>query len=564
MTKNLFLFFLLTLPIVLKSQNIESLISIEDSAYDAYIAQSKVIIHGQFIHYTPEELAKITLKYNLVVPLRRFKNAEIPKINDDGSFELIIPNTHPIQQIWLDIGDYFYAPVYLQTDLTIVFDMDKLRKKKVWTYGEGATYSGLDGDLNNFMGKYNLHQNNINIPLNKEKETLLSAKNKLNSLDFIKQFDPIMAQYKASDDAFVAENPSPYSWIIENERLSYYYQAVCAYHWGRKMDDSIWENVKNHKSYLMTNDACRFYSYLYNYLKYLVANNPNIDFGSPADWQKIAEIPDLSPSKRPVLNKILDNPRNIPDATFDMFSKEIDFVLFQKSAAFTLVLFDSLFAQPKADFLKFHLESKNPNEQKIILDLLLNNIQTEWCKTHISAEYEKTLHNVSKINQSLNSSRTQNAPQSLGQPLLETSFGAQLYRIDKGHAEAVLASLKQKTENKAMIIDFWATWCGPCIDNMPLMKTLYEETNGLPLQFVYICTSRGATMDKWSNKIMALQQPGIHIYLEDGINAELMALFSFTTFPNYAFIDQTGQFIAGTFNDKTNFKSEKIKQLLIK
>ncbi len=559
MLKKQILFFLFLYPIFLKTQGTDKLISIEDAAYDAYIAQSSVKIKGQFINFNPDELARIAIKYNVVVPHRKFLNAEVPKINEDGTFELLIHNTHPIQQIWLDINGYFYAPLYLRTEMTIQFDMAQLRRKQVWTYGEGATYSGSDGALNDFMGKYNLRQNNINTPLNKEKEVLLSTKNKLPSLEFIKQFDRIMAQYAASDEAFIKENPSPFSWIIENERLSYYYQAVCAYHWGRKMDDSVWEKVKSHKSYLMTNDACRYYSYLYNYLKYIVSAEPTMDFGSIADWRKIGDNPDLSASKRQFLSQLIENPRTINDAAFTTFSKEIDFVLFEKTAAFTLVLCDSLFPQPKADLLKFHLESKNPNEQKVVLDLLLNNIKTEWCKANISAEYEKIVRNINKINQSFS---TATATQLLAQPILETPFGAKLYRIDKSNAETLLASLKQKANNKAMIIDFWATWCGPCIENMPNMKKLQAETNGLPLEFVYICTSRGGTMEKWSDKIMEWQQPGIHIFLEDGVNAELMGLFGFSTFPNYAFVDKTGKFISGTFNDKSNFKAEKLVELI--
>jgi thiol-disulfide isomerase/thioredoxin len=559
MLKNVFTLFLLICSILIKAQNPETRISIEDAAYAGYIAQSKVTIQGRFLNATPNELLNMAIKYNVVIPQRKFLNAQVPHINDDGTFELVINNTHPIQQIWLDITGVFYAPLYLRTDMTLVLDMEKLRKRQVWTYGDGATYGGADGELNDFMGKYNLHLNNINGPLNKERETLLMAKIKLNSLDFIKQFDKIMAQYQATDEAFIKENPSPFSWIIENERLSYYYQAVCAYHWGKKMDDSIWEKMQNHKSYLMSNDACRYYSYLYKYLKYIVSADPSLDFGSSDDWRKIAEIPDLNPSKRPLLSQIIDKPQLANDAAFTTFSKEIDFVLFQKSAAVSLKLFDKLFPQPKADLMKFHLETKNPNEQKAVLDLLLNNIQTEWCKAIISEEYEKTMRNINKINESLS---TSNGAQTLGEPILTTSFGARLYRIDKSNAATILASLKQQATNKAMIIDFWATWCGPCIENMPTMKKLSSETKGLPIEFVYICTSRGGAMEKWSNKIMEQQLTGIHIYLEDGINTELMGLFGFSTFPNYAFVDKTGKFISGTFNDKANFKAEKIKDLI--
>ena len=224
------LFLFTILPFCLKSQSTENLISIEDAAYDAYIANSKITIQGHFVNFKPEDLAGITIKYNVVVPLRKFENRET-KINEDGTFECIIYQTHPLQQIWLEIGNYFYGVLYVRTDVTMALDMEQLRKARVWASGEGVRFGGADGELNEFMGKYNLKQNNFNEPLNAEKEALLSAKNKLNSADFAEKFDKIMAQYKAADDVFVQENPSPFAWIIENERMSYYYHAVCSYHW---------------------------------------------------------------------------------------------------------------------------------------------------------------------------------------------------------------------------------------------------------------------------------------------------------------------------------------------
>lgn len=551
------LFLFTILPFCLKSQSTENLISIEDAAYDAYIANSKITIQGHFVNFKPEDLSGITIKYNVVVPLRKFENRET-KINEDGTFECVIYQTHPLQQIWLEMGNYFYGVLYVRTDVTMALDMEQLRKARVWASGEGVRFGGADGELNEFMGKYNLKQNNFNEPLNAEKEALLSAKNKLNSADFAEKFDKIMAQYKAADDVFVQENPSPFAWIIENERMSYYYHSVCSYHWGRKMDNVLWEKVKNHKAYVMSNDACRYYSYLHKYLNYLVAMEPAIDFGSPADWRRVREIPDLNTTKRALINKIVENPTNISDANFKVFEKEMDFVLFEKTIFFTTSLLDSLFPQPKADLLKFHSQSKNSNEQKVIVDLLLGNIKTEWCKNALYSDYNSKIQSIEKVNQALASNQTQ----LLNEPLLKTSFGGELYRIDKGNAESVLASLRQKAQNKAIIIDFWATWCGPCIEQMPVLKKMQTETRGLPVQFVFICTSRGGTMDEWSNKIMGSQLPGIHIFLDDAVNAELMGLFSFSTFPNYAFVDKTGKFISGTFSDKTNLKAEKIRELV--
>ena len=36
------------------------------------------------------------------------------------------------------------------------------------------------------------------------------------------------------------------------------------------------------------------------------------------------------------------------------------------------------------------------------------------------------------------------------------------------------------------VIDFWATWCGPCVAEMPHMKELYAEFKGKGVEFVGI------------------------------------------------------------------------------
>ncbi|MEI9957645.1 MAG: TlpA disulfide reductase family protein [Ferruginibacter sp.] len=33
----------------------------------------------------------------------------------------------------------------------------------------------------------------------------------------------------------------------------------------------------------------------------------------------------------------------------------------------------------------------------------------------------------------------------------------------------------ESLKGKVVIVDFWATWCGPCIASMPAMKTAQEK-----------------------------------------------------------------------------------------
>ena len=46
--------------------------------------------------------------------------------------------------------------------------------------------------------------------------------------------------------------------------------------------------------------------------------------------------------------------------------------------------------------------------------------------------------------------------------------------------EVSMKSLK----GKVVVIDFWATWCGPCVGEMPKMKSLYAEYKDKGVEFI--------------------------------------------------------------------------------
>jgi len=44
----------------------------------------------------------------------------------------------------------------------------------------------------------------------------------------------------------------------------------------------------------------------------------------------------------------------------------------------------------------------------------------------------------------------------------------------------------QDFPNKVLIVDFWATWCGPCREEIPHLNRLYENYRGKGLEIIGI------------------------------------------------------------------------------
>jgi len=128
-----------------------------------------------------------------------------------------------------------------------------------------------------------------------------------------------------------------------------------------------------------------------------------------------------------------------------------------------------------------------------------------------------------------------------GQLIIEMPFGAKLYKANNTNAQEFLANIISSYKGKALLIDFWAIWCKPCIEEMPQSKRLYFEAKDLPIEFIYLCTSYKTSLDNWITKVSILRQPGIHIFVEDKLESEVADSFSKGGFPNYLFINAKGE-----------------------
>lgn len=555
MKTSLFLICMITCSFV-NAQIPQRTLSLEDPEYDSYFIQSNKVpvVNGKILNLKPDDISKIKISYSIVTPFYNLQDKKTTKVLSDGTFSLQLDYAFPYQQIWFEIGDSLYTCLFANSDLLIEIDAAKIDKKRgVEFSGDGLRFLGSDGELNHLMNNHILFKRNQQLSLNKELNTLRSER-PVQIDEFLKKYNEIYDKFFAIDKEFIMSNPSKNSFIIENERLSSYYANIFSRFLNEKMPDELWEKIKNHKSYSISNEGMLFYRYLLSNISISAGRYNVTDWNALAHYSKIDDAGKMLIDSMTYYQKTsnLKSYNKLAVKAFVTFSDTLVAINTQK----TIEFLDKNFIPSKADYLKIKLGSMDQDEQIIIDELVLKNLTTDWCKKVKNTEYKNVINNSLKVKTILTESKPISSKAKIGQSIAELSFGARLYTFNKGNASELLSNLKNEFKGKAILLDFWATWCAPCLSEMPYSRKLQNEAKELPVEFIYLCTSDNSTQDKWKSKIAELKIPGTHIFVDESIENDLMRLFSAQGFPSYVLIN-SGGLIKKEFKrpSQTNFKT---------
>lgn len=99
-----------------------------------------------------------------------------------------------------------------------------------------------------------------------------------------------------------------------------------------------------------------------------------------------------------------------------------------------------------------------------------------------------------------------------------------------------LVSLKS-LRGKLIYIDIWATWCAPCIKEIPHLKQLDKDFENDDIQFVSICIED--TKERWKKAIEIKSLGGIQLFAPDE-TISFFKTFSIQGIPRFILLDQNG------------------------
>ena len=95
-----------------------------------------------------------------------------------------------------------------------------------------------------------------------------------------------------------------------------------------------------------------------------------------------------------------------------------------------------------------------------------------------------------------------------------------------------------KFENSLIIINFWATWCAPCIEEMPSLDRLQINPNFKNLQIIPINIGRDS-VEKSKNFYKKLNINNLKLYFDKDV--DLANKFLLRGLPTTVFINKKGE-----------------------
>lgn len=96
---------------------------------------------------------------------------------------------------------------------------------------------------------------------------------------------------------------------------------------------------------------------------------------------------------------------------------------------------------------------------------------------------------------------------------------------------------------KYVYIDVWATWCGPCIAEIPHLKKVEEKYHEKNIEFVSISVDTEKDYEKWKKMVVSKELGGIQLFADKNWTSDFIKAYGINAIPRFILIGPDGKVI---------------------
>lgn len=105
----------------------------------------------------------------------------------------------------------------------------------------------------------------------------------------------------------------------------------------------------------------------------------------------------------------------------------------------------------------------------------------------------------------------------------------------------------QDFKGKILVLDFWASWCGPCRAEIPHLKEAFEAYNGKGVEFLSVSIDKDGAA--WRKAMKEENMPWAQVQAPKA-GKDVMKLYQFSGIPYILVLDQEGRIVGKNLRGK--------------
>lgn len=109
---------------------------------------------------------------------------------------------------------------------------------------------------------------------------------------------------------------------------------------------------------------------------------------------------------------------------------------------------------------------------------------------------------------------------------------------DASNNDITLSAIIEANKNKVIVVDFWATWCGACIEAFPALAMIQQQTENSEVVYMFVSFDR--KYEDWVRGKSRWPKSNLHYFLPEGFNSLLCRNLYFTGIPRTIIINKKG------------------------